>query len=153
MLRSAGFVRISAFLFFRRGFLRKGILAGDERKGGTAIPFHTNLPHTVHMENRALGAGRRGLRIVHGMQYDAGSGRVLLPEAFHLFSCRPLVQIIISFVFLDFGLPSAVLLFPVVPAAVVLPSVPPAAASPSLSNGFRCSGTAWRYGEAAGVFP
>ena len=134
------------FCFFRRGFLRKGIFAGNERKGGAVVPFHTNLPHTVHMENRTLGAGRRGLRIIHGMQYDAGSGRVLPPKALHLFSCRSFVQTIISFVFLDFGLPFAVLLFPVVPAAVVLPSVPPAAASPSLSNGFRCSGTAWRCG-------
>ena len=53
------------FCFFRRGFFRKGILAGDERKGGTAIPFHTNLPHTVYMENRALGTRRRCLRIIH----------------------------------------------------------------------------------------
>ena len=136
------------FCFFRRGFFRKGILAGDEGQGGAVVPLNSDRAHIVYIGNGALGAGRWGLRIVHGMQGDAGSGRVLPPEAFHLFSCRPLVQTIISFVFLDFGLPFAVLLFPVVPAAVVLPSVPPAAASPSLSNGFRCSGTAWRYGEA-----
>ncbi len=142
------------FCFFQRGFFRKGILAGDEGQGGAVVPLNSDCAHIVYIGNGALGAGRRGLRIVHGMQGDAGSGRVLPPEAFHLFFCRNSIQTIISFFdFSDFELPFAVLLFPVVPAAVVLPSVPPAAASPSLSNGFRCSGTAWRCGEAAGVFP
>ncbi len=61
------------------------------------------VPDIVYIGNGALGAGRRGLRIVHGMQGDAGSGRVLPPEAFHLFSCRPLVtNRIISFCFSRF---------------------------------------------------
>ena len=81
------------------------------RQGGAVVPLNSDRAHIVYAGNGALGAGRRGLRIVHGMQGDAGSGRVLPPEAFHLFSCRPLVQTIISFVFLDFGLPFAVLLF------------------------------------------
>ena len=136
-------------VFFRRGFLREGILSGNQGQGGTVVPLNSNRAHIVHIGNRALGTGRRGLRIIHGMQGDAGSGRVLPPQKFNLFPCKPLVQMIISFFgYPDFGLYFAVLLFPVVPAAVVLPSVPPAGASPSLSNGFRYSGTAWLYAAA-----
>ena len=71
--------------FFQCRFLREGILAGDERQAGTGIPFHSNLPHIVHIGNRAFCTGRWGLWVVHGMQGDAGSGRVLPPQEFNLF--------------------------------------------------------------------
>ena len=134
-------------VFFRRGFLREGILAGNQGQGGTVVPLNSNRAHIVYIGNGTLGAGRRGLRIVHGMQGDAGSGRVLPPEEFNLFPCRPLVQMIISFFgYPDSGIAFSVLLLPAVPCAAVLPAVPPASAVPSQWNEFRYSGTAWRCG-------
>lgn len=131
------------FSFFRRRFLREGILAGDERQAGTGIPFHSNLPHIVHIGNRAFCTGRWGLWVVHGMQGDAGSCRVLPPKALHLFPCRPLVQMIISFLdFPDFGIAFSFVPVLAVPCAAVLPAVLPAGASPSQWNGVRYSGTA-----------
>lgn len=135
--------------FFRHRFLREGVLAGDERQVGTGIPFHSNLPHIIHIGNRALGTGRWGLRIVHGMQGDAGSGRVLPPKALHLFPYRPLVQLIISFLdFPDSGIAFSFVPVLAAPCAAVLPAVLPAGAVPSQWSGFRYSGTAWRYGAA-----
>ena|GEM_PF-3889305 len=135
--------------FFQCRFLREGILAGDERQAGTGIPFHSNLPHIVHIGNRAFCTGRWGLRVVHGMQGDAGSGRVLLPQEFNLFPCRPLVQMIISFFgYPDFGIAFSFVPVLAAPCAAVLPAVLPAGVSPSQWSGLQYSGTAWRYGAA-----
>ena len=135
--------------FFRCRFLREGILAGDERQAGTGIPFHSKLPHIVHIGNRAFCTGRWGLRIVHGMQGDAGSDRVLPPQEFNLFPCRPLVQMLISFSdFPDSGIAFSFVPVLACPCAAVLPTVPPAGVVPSQWSGFQYSGTAWRYGAA-----
>ena len=130
-------------------FLREGILAGNERQAGTGIPFHSNLPHIVHIGNRSFCTGQWGLRIVHGTQGDAGSSRVLLADICHLFFGRNSVQSIISFAdFPGFGIAFSFVPVLAVPCAAVLPAVLPAGAVPSQWSGFRYSGTAWRYGAA-----
>ena len=135
--------------YFRCRFLRERVLAGDERQAGTGIPFHSNLPHIVHIGNRALGTGRWGLRIVHGTQGNAGSGRILLTEVLHLFSCGDSVQVIISFSdFPDSGIAFSFVPVLACPCAAVLLCGLPAGAVPSQWSGFQYSGTAWRYGAA-----
>ena len=108
---------------------------------GNSIPI-------VYIDNRTHGARRRGLGVIHGVQDDTGSGRVSLPEAFHLFSAGDSVQSITSWVRLYFYV---LAVFLPVPDADDLPLGPPAGAAPSPQSGFRYSGTAWRCGEAAGV--
>ena len=121
--------------FFCCWFLREGILAGDQGQSGTVVPLNSNRAHIVHIGNRALGTGRWGLWIIHGMKGDAGSGRVLPPQEFNLFPCRPLVQMIISFFdFSSSGLLSVVLPVSFLPGTFGFPTVPFVAASLSLPN-------------------
>ena len=75
----------------QRGQLRRqhgeAVLAGDKRQRPAVVPFHMELADVIHEVHLTLCTGRDGrVGIVHTVEPDAGSGRILLLDEFHHFS-------------------------------------------------------------------
>ena len=65
----------------------EAVLAGDKRQRPAVVPFHMELADVIHEVHLTLCTGRDGrVGIVHAVEPDAGSGRILLLDEFRHFS-------------------------------------------------------------------
>ena len=66
----------------------KGILAGDDCQGTAIIPMAVDRTDIIDKFYGSFRSGRNGLRIVHGIQNNSSSGRILFLYAFYILFTR-----------------------------------------------------------------
>ena len=80
-----GHVELEGFQL-RRNY-REAVLAGDKRQTSTVVPFHVELPSVIHEIHLALCTwGDGGVGVIHGIEPDAGTGRIVRLDKLYKFS-------------------------------------------------------------------
>ena len=62
----------------------KGILTGDDCQGTAIIPMAVDRTDIIDKFYGSFRSGRNGLRIVHGIQNNSGSGRIPFLDTFYI---------------------------------------------------------------------
>ena len=86
---------------------REAVLTRDDPQRPAVIPLHVDRADVIHEIHLALGTGsNRSIGILHGIETDAGAGRILLLDEIHHFSVHIRVLLhglfsVVEFKFID----------------------------------------------------